>query len=90
MPNKKELTPEEELILRDKLAIDRTKMANDRTLLAYVRTGMYFVVTALAIFHLDDNRTAFNWMEWTLTGIGLTLMVIGVITYFVMRRKLRF
>jgi putative membrane protein len=84
-----ELISDEELILRDKLAVDRTKMANQRTLLAYVRTGMYFVVTALAIFHLGDKRATFNWIEWGLMAIGVTLMLIGLISYFVMRRKLR-
>lgn len=86
MPN--DTTSGSELILRDKLAIDRTKMANQRTLLAYVRTGMYFVVTALAIFHFNENRTAFNWMEWGLMVIGVALMVLGVISYFAMRKKL--
>lgn len=35
---------EEELILRDELAIDRTILANERTLLAYVRTGLAFAI----------------------------------------------
>lgn len=87
MPNKDIPSPSE-LILRDKLAIDRTRMANQRTLLAYVRTGMYFVVTALAIFHFNEDRVTFNWIEWGLMAIGVALMILGVISYFVMRKKL--
>ncbi len=75
-----------EPILRDKLAIDRTRLANQRTLLSYVRTGMYFIATALAVFHLDD-KVRFSWFEWLLTVVGFLSIIIGLINYLLMRRK---
>ena len=33
----------EELILRDYLAIERTKLANVRTLFSYIRTSLYLL-----------------------------------------------
>jgi len=38
---------EDELIVRDKLALSRTLLANERTVLAYLRTGLAFVVAGL-------------------------------------------
>lgn len=77
-----------ELILRDKLALDRTRMANQRTLLAYVRTGMYFTVTALGVAYLGNNNGRFGWVEWVLTGIGSTIVLAGLVNYFIMRKKI--
>jgi len=42
---------ENELIIRDKLALSRTKLANERTVLAYIRTALAFVVAGLTFFH---------------------------------------
>lgn len=78
-----------DLILRDKLALDRTRMANQRTFLAFVRTGMYFIVTALAVFHLEE-KTRFGWFEWSLFVIGGAAILGGVLSYFVMRKKVRY
>ena len=35
---------QEEIILRDQLAMDRTILANERTLLAYIRTALAFLI----------------------------------------------
>ena len=80
---------EADLILRDKLALDRTRMANQRTFLAYVRTGMYFIVTALAVFHLEE-KTRFGWFEWSLSAIGGLAVLGGIVSYFLMRKKVRY
>ncbi|MGV8118848.1 MAG: YidH family protein [Candidatus Xenobiia bacterium LiM19] len=42
---------EDELIVRDKLALSRTLLANERTVLAYIRTALAFVVAGLTFFH---------------------------------------
>ena len=39
-------TSDENLILRDHLALDRTRLANERTLLAYIRTAFMLLVAA--------------------------------------------
>ena len=40
----------EELILRDYLAIERTKLANVRTLFSYIRTSLYLLTAGIGIF----------------------------------------
>lgn len=79
---------EEQLILRDKLAIDRTKLANQRTLLAYIKTGIYFISSALGIFYLEGKST-FGWLEWILSFIGLLSMGVGLMVYARMKRKIK-
>lgn len=80
---------ETEIILRDKLAIDRTRLANQRTLLSFVRTGLYFIATAVGIAFLGKSAGYFGWVEWSLTGIGIISIVIGIINYLLMRKKIR-
>ncbi len=50
---------EDDLILRDELAIDRTILANERTFLAYVRTALAFAIvggTCLQFAEGDAHR----------------------------------
>ena len=78
-----------EIILRDKLAIDRTRLANQRTLLSFVRTGMYFVATAIGIAFLGQKGGRFGWVEWSLSGVGIFSVVVGLINYLLMRKKIK-
>ena len=74
-------------IMRDRLAMERTRMANQRTFLSYVRTGIYFNATALGFSYLGD-KVRFGWLEWSLSGVGILLVLIGIISFFVMRSKI--
>lgn len=47
----------EELILRDELAIDRTILANERTLLAYNRTALTLLIAGVTFLHFPDKVT---------------------------------
>jgi len=44
----------EELILRDYLAIERTKLANVRTLFSYIRTSLYLLTAGIGIFQIES------------------------------------
>ncbi len=48
----KEYQADDELGLRDHLALDRTAMANERTMLAYVRTAIMLLVTSATLVKL--------------------------------------
>lgn len=79
----------EELILRDRLAMDRTLLANERTLLAYVRTAfMLLIAGATAIKALPDDRVAVI-SGWLLIGAGLAVGLFGVRRFLAMRRRIR-
>ncbi len=76
-----------DLILRDTLAIERTRLANERTLLAFFRTGLSLIVTALAIFEFKEG-TWYIRSAWALIGLGITVILIGVFSYFATKRHL--
>jgi len=69
-----------ELILRDKLAIDRTLLANERTLLAYLRSGVALLIAGISIMHFSQH----GWF-WALgilcIPIGIVTGIIGVARY---------
>jgi putative membrane protein len=77
----------EELILRDRLALDRTHLANERTLLAYVRTAFMLIVGgATAIKALPDDRVAVI-SGWILLAIGVLVAVVGAGRFQIFRRR---
>jgi putative membrane protein len=46
---------DDELILRDELAIDRTLLANERTLLAYMRGGVALFLAGVTFIHFSER-----------------------------------
>ncbi|HGJ63892.1 TPA: DUF202 domain-containing protein [bacterium] len=66
---------EDELILRDHLAIDRTALANERTLLAYIRTALAISIAGASLMHFFDSALT--------TILGIALIPIGVITLLI-------
>lgn len=76
-----------ELTLRDILARDRTVLANERTLLAYLRTALGLLGGGVAMLHfLVGPRTAL--VGWTLVGLSVPVVVVGVWRFVRMRRML--
>jgi putative membrane protein len=67
----------EELILRDKLAIERTKLANERTFLAYFRSGIFFLGTGLSILHIEFFEEI-DYLGWSLIGMAPIIIGIGL------------
>ena len=79
----------EELILRDRLAIQRTHLANERTLLAYVRTSFMLIIAgATAIKALPDDRVAVA-SGWALAAIGAVIGLFGVRRFLAMRGRIQ-
>lgn len=77
----------EDLILRDHLAIDRTVLANERTLLAYVRTALAFLVVGGSLLKF------FGALVPRLTGAvsigcGVMLFLVGARRYHAMKSKI--
>ena len=79
---------EEELILRDLLALERTKMANERTFLAYVRTSLYFLLGGFAFINLEgfENTVIFGYLS---IGISLVLVTVGTAKFIMVRKRIR-
>lgn len=71
---------EEEMILRDYLALDRTVLANERTFLSYTRTAMALVIAGVTFIKFFDS------LAMTITGlicvpIGLAVFAWGLYRY---------
>lgn len=78
----------EELILRDKLAIDRTTLANERTLLSYFRSFVVILSSGAAILKvelLEEIET----LGLFLVIIAPVLLLIGIIRYFYVRKVIK-
>lgn len=65
----------EQLILRDQLAIDRTVLANERTFLAYVRTALTCLITGVGLIKFFDSLF--------IDGLGWVFVVAAGVTIFV-------
>jgi putative membrane protein len=77
----------DELILRDRLALDRTHLANERTLLAYVRTAFMLIAAgATAIKALPDDRLIVA-TGWALLACGLLVALFGAWRFRTIRRR---
>lgn len=79
---------DDDLILRDHLAIYRTVMANERTLLAYTRTALAMVVVGVSVAEFADWG-ARSWVGWGMTAGGAVLQLIGLHRYRVTRALIR-
>jgi putative membrane protein len=79
---------EQELIVRDYLAIQRTKLANDRTLLSYIRTSLYFLVSGTALFEVK-NLSHIREFGYLAFGLSFAFLIIGVVNYFRLKKKLK-
>ena len=62
-----------EMILRDYLAVDRTHLANERTLLAYTRTCIGLFATGVALINFIDHAV--------LTFFGYAFIIISPIIF---------
>jgi putative membrane protein len=77
----------EEMILRDYLALDRTKLANERTLLAYIRTFIGLIASGIGLIEIIG-------MAWSLV-LGIVFLALaplslfmGFVHYFRVKKKL--
>ena len=88
MPAPYSQVPEDDLTLRDQLALDRTVLANERTLLAYLRTALALLAGGVTLLHLVDATWAV-----VLGGAALPLAAVvtvaGAVRYLRVRRRLR-
>lgn len=71
---------QEDLILRDYLAIDRTILANERTFLAYIRTALA-ISAAGASFIKFFESLPMTIIGWAMVPVGIIVLLIGVRRY---------
>ena len=79
---------QDELTLRDVLAIDRTIVANERTLLGYLRTTLAMLGAGAALLHFFDDQAP-QLVGWVLLAVSAPLFGVGLWHYIQRRNSLR-
>ncbi len=79
---------EEDLILRDLLAVERTKLANERTFLAYFRSSIVFLATGVSVIsiHLFEKV---DYLGWGFIVLAPMLFFIGLHRLISVRKKIK-
>ncbi len=78
----------EQLILRDRLAIERTILANESTFLGYIRTSLTMIAGGVTLLHFTVSPL-FNISGAVLIAGGLVMMVFGSNRYRYMKKTIR-
>ncbi|NTV47477.1 MAG: DUF202 domain-containing protein [Chlorobiales bacterium] len=76
-----------ELILRDELAIDRTILANERTLLAYLRSAVSLVIAGVSMMHFSQQGW-FAQVGVACIPVGVFTGIFGVVRYRTINRSI--
>jgi len=78
---------QEQLSLRDELAVDRTVLSNERTLLAYVRTALGFLILGLTFLHFLQQQI-YRAAGYALMAVAALVLVLGIVRFVQMQREL--
>ncbi|MEY8722056.1 DUF202 domain-containing protein [Bacteroides stercorirosoris] len=76
-----------ELILRDHLALERTKLANERTLFSYIRTSLYLLTAGIGILQID-SISRLDRLAWICIVSGVILFFWGFVRFWRMKKYL--
>ena len=80
---------EQELSLRDFLALDRTILASERTVLAYVRTALMLIVSAISLIKLFPLNFLAQTAGIALVPLAALVTLIGFQRYLLLSRSLK-
>lgn len=84
----RDFKPDEEIILRDYLAIERTRLANERTLLSYIRSSLYLILGGIAFIQLK-NYPDFKYLGIIALVFSAIFLIIGIYRFILLKRSLK-
>lgn len=84
----RDFKPDQQVILRDYLAIERTRLANERTLLSYVRSSLYLLLGAIGLFQLKEFAN-FEYLALTALVFSVVFFIIGVYRFTLLKKSLK-
>lgn len=84
----RDFKPDEQVILRDYLAIERTRLANERTLLSYIRSSLYLLLGSIAFFQLKEFSN-FKYLALLSLIFSVIFFVIGVYRFTLLKKSLK-
>jgi putative membrane protein len=78
---------QQEIILRDQLAMDRTILANERTFLAYIRTSLAFFIVGGWFVKFFDSRLI-NIVGAGLVVCAFSFFILGAKRFYTIKKRL--
>lgn len=84
----RDFKPDQEVILRDYLAIERTRLANERTLLSYIRSSLYLLLGGIAFFQLKTFPD-FKYLAILSLVFSAIFLIIGIYRFALLKRSLK-
>ena len=88
MKLKNDFNNQDDLILRDRLAIVRTKLANERTLFSYIRTSLYLLTAGVGILEIEriEQLKIIAYVSLFFSGV---LFFMGLVKFYQLNKLLR-
>lgn len=84
----RDFKPDEEVILRDFLAIERTRLANERTLLSYIRSSLYLILGGIAFLQLDGFSNI-KYLGALSLVLSVVFLIIGIYRFILLKKSLK-
>jgi len=79
---------QEEIILRDYLALERTKLANERTLLSYIRSSLYLLIGGIALIQLEGFESI-HFLGYVSLVLTVLFLLIGIQRFYKLNQRLK-
>jgi putative membrane protein len=84
----RDFKPDEEVILRDYLAIERTRLANERTLLSYIHSSLYLLLGGITVLQLK-NYPELEYLGITALIFSAIFFIIGIYRFTLLKKSLK-
>ncbi len=84
----RDFKPDDEIILRDYLAIERTRLANERTLLSYIRSSLYLILGGIAFLQLEGFSNI-KYLGLLSLLLSVIFLVVGVYRFMLLKKSLK-
>ena len=84
----RDFKPDQEVILRDYLAIERTRLANERTLLSYIKSSLYLLLGGITVLQLK-NYPELEYLGITALVFSAIFLFIGIYRFTLLKKSLK-
>ncbi|MEZ4793309.1 MAG: DUF202 domain-containing protein [Gelidibacter sp.] len=84
----RDFKPDQEVILRDYLAIERTRLANERTLLSYIKSSLYLLLGGITFLQLK-NFPDLKYLGISALVFSAIFFIIGIYRFTLLKKSLK-
>lgn len=84
----RDFKPDQQVILRDYLAIERTRLANERTLLSYIKSSLYLLLGGITVLQLT-NYPDLRYLGFSALVFSAIFFIIGIYRFTVLKKSLK-